>query len=466
MKSHLLLLPTALILGSCTLGPDFLTPGASGGSGWKEGRATPNSRLPDNWWRLFNDGDLTKLVNRALAANNDLAAAKSRVDTARALVGVDQARLFPTLDLLGSAGVSRSSQGVAAGNAPAGVAIDLDSQRYRSTFDLAYDPDLWGRNKRLIEASSAQAAAAEALLDSQRLGLATEVARQYFVLRGLDAQESVVLDTLKSRKEAFDLQKSRLDAGLVDGLPSSQANTELELANNDLAAVQRQRGSAEHALAVLCGTRPSDFSVSARVVTKTLPDIRAGLPAEVLMRRPDVRAAEQQLRAANARIGVAETAFYPNFSLSASGGFESLDVKRFLDWENRVLSLGAGVAAPLIDGGANTANYKAARSRYDESLASYRQTLLVALREVEDALVDLKGLARSRSSLEAALASAQDSRRLAQERFDKGLTNYLEVVTADRTVLQIRLTISQLDAQQRITLAALAKALGGGWSGK
>jgi len=466
MKPHLLLLPTALFLGSCTLGPDFLTPGASGGAGWKEGRATPNSRLPDNWWRLFNDSDLTKLVNRALAANNDLAAAKSRVDTARALVGVDQARLFPTLDLLGSAGVSRSSQDVSGGNAPAGVAIDLDSQHYRSTFDLAYDPDLWGRNKRLIEASSAEAAAAEALLDSQRLGVATEVARQYFILRGLDAQEAVVLDTIKSRKEAFDLQKSKLDAGLVDGLPSSQANTELELANNDLASVQRQRGSAEHALAVLCGTRPSDFSVSSRVVNNTLPDIRAGLPAEVLMRRPDVRAAEQQLRAANAQIGVAETAFYPNFSLSAGGGFESLDVKRFLDWENRVLSLGAGVAAPLIDGGANTANYKAARSRYDESLANYRQTLLIALREVEDALVDLKGFARSRSALEAALASAQDSRRLAQERFDKGLTNYLEVVAADRTVLQVRLTLSQIDAQQRITLAALAKALGGGWSGK
>ncbi len=466
MKPHLLFLPTALLLGSCTLGPDFLTPAASGGTKWKEGQATPASRLPDNWWRLFNDGDLTRLVDRALAANNDLAAAKSRVDTARALVGVDQARLFPTLGLLGSAGVSRSSQDAAGGSAPKGIAIDLDSQHYRSSFNLAYDPDLWGRNKRLIESSSAQAAAAEALLDSQRLGVATEVARQYFILRGLDAQEAVVQDTITSRKEAFDLQKSKLDAGLVDGLSTSQANTELELANNDLAAVQRQRGSAEHALAVLCGTRPSDFSVSSRVSNKALPDIRAGLPADVLNRRPDVRAAEQQLRAANAQIGVAETAFYPNFSLTAGGGFESLDVKRFLDWENRVLSLGAGVTAPLIDGGANSANYKAALSRYDEALANYRQTLLIALREVEDALVDLKGFARSRSSLEAALTSALDSRRLAQERFDKGLTNYLEVVSADRTVLQVRLTISQIDAQQRITLAALAKALGGGWSGK
>ncbi len=388
------------------------------------------------------------------------------MDTARALVGVDRAKLFPTLDLSGSAGLNRNSLDATTGNLPPGVEINLESQRYRSTFDLAYDPDLWGRNKRQLEASTAQAAASEALLDSQRLGIATEVARQYFLLRGLDAQEAVVQDTLKSRGDALDIQQSKADAGLIDGLASSRARTELELANNDLASVQRQRGAAEHALAVLCGTRPADFAVSKRAATSAPPAIRAGLPAEVLNRRPDVRAAEQELRAANARIGVAEAAFYPNFSLTATGGFESLDVKRFLDWENRVLALGAGVVAPLIDGGTNQANYQAARGRYDEALAKYRQTLLVALREVEDALVDLKGLARSRTALERALASSRDTKQLSQERFDKGLTSYLEVVDADRTVLQTRLALSQLDAQQRITLAALAKALGGGWSGK
>ena len=466
MKPLYLLLPTAFALASCILGPEFQVPGASGGTKWKEGAATPAARLPDNWWRLFNDRELTRLVDRALAANNELAAAKARVDTARALVGVDQAKLFPMLDLSASGGVSRSSGDALRGNLPPGASVDLQSQRYRSTFNLAYDPDLWGRNKRLIEASSAQAAASEALLDSQRLGVATEVARQYFLLRGLDAQEAVLHDTLKSRNDEFDIQKSKADAGLIDGLSTSRARTEVELANNDLAVVQRQRGAAEHALAVLCGTRPADFSVSHRTSDSPLPVIRAGLPAEVLNRRPDVRAAEQVLRAANARIGVAEAAFYPNFSLTAGAGLESVDVKRFLDWENRVLSLGAGVAAPLIDGGTNKANYQAARSRYDEALATYRQTLLIALREVEDALVDLKGLARSRSALGAALASSRDTRQLSQERFDKGLTGYLDVVDADRTVLRTRLALSQLEAQQRITLAALAKALGGGWSGK
>jgi len=464
MKFHLLLLAALMVLASCKLGPDFQVPGATGGLGWKEGKATSTASLPDQWWRLFNDSELNTLVNRALVSNNDLAAAKARVDTARALVGVDRARLFPTLDLAGSAGITRSSPGGTGGNLPPGVSIELENQRYRGSFDLAYDPDLWGRNKRLIEASSAQAAASEAMLDSQRLGIATEVARQYFTLRGLDAQEIVLNDTLKSRNDALSIQKSRADAGLTDGLATTRARTEMELATSDLAAVQRQRGSAEHALAVLCGTRPSAFSVSKRSLNKTLPTIRPGLPAQVLGRRPDVRAAEQELRAANARIGVAEAAFYPNFNLISSAGLESLDAKDFLSWENRILSLGANLAAPILDGGTNRANFQAARSRYDEALARYRQTLLVALREVEDALVDLQGLAKSRAALERALTSADDTKNISQERYDKGLSSYLEVVDADRTVLQIRLALRQQEAQQRISLAALAKALGGGWS--
>ncbi len=466
MKPRLLIPAAAVLLGSCTLGPDFALPGLSGGSKWKETSATPGSRLPDQWWRLFNDRELNRLVDRALANNNDLAAAKARLDTARALVGLDRARMFPTLDLNGSAGIARNSEQTVAQNLPPGVSIDLENQRYRGTFDLAYDPDLWGRNKRLLEASAAQAAAAEALLDARRLGIATEVARQYFLLCGLDDQERVLTETIRSRKDTLDIQASRADAGLIDGLSTSQARTELELANNDLALVQRQRGSAEHALAVLCGSRPSDFSVAKRGLGASMPAIRAGLPAEVLGRRPDVRAAEQELRAANARIGVAEAAFYPNFTLGASGGLESLEAGDFLRWENRVLSLGAGVAAPVFDGGTNRANFDAAVSRRDEALANYGNTLLVSLREVEDAVTDLRGLSRSRTSLEKALASARDTRRLADERFDKGLSSYLEVVEADRTVLRVQLVLAQIASQQRITLAALAKALGGGWSGK
>jgi multidrug efflux system outer membrane protein len=460
----LILAPASLLVFSgCMLGPEFKSPSLGGAPTWKQGQAVPAAKLPDHWWRLFRDPELNRLVDRALLSNNDLAAAQARVKTARALVGLDRARLFPRLDLSGSAGISRASADAVKENLPPGVPLELQGERYRSTFDLSYEPDLWGRNQRQLQASSAEADASLALYDSQRLGVATEVARQYFLLRGLDRQLGVLRETVASRQETLGIQASRTEAGLIDGISASRARTEVELAKNDLAAVERQRGSAEHALAVLTGVAPVRFNVAESGKSGVVPAIRAGLPADVLARRPDVRAAEQTLRAASARIGVAEAAFYPNFTLTAGAGFESVDVSRFLSWENRVLSLGTNLTAPIFNAGSNRANYQASLSRYEESLAAYRQTLLVALREVEDALVDLKGLAASRRALEAALASAQETRTLAQERFDRGLTNYLEVVDTDRTVLQTRLALSQLEAQQQITVAALAMALGGGW---
>ncbi|TAF40243.1 MAG: efflux transporter outer membrane subunit [Verrucomicrobia bacterium] len=452
----------AAALASCTLGPDFVEPGADAGRGWKQSLAKERQALPDSWWTLFGDSELDRLVERAIATNHELAAAKARLDTARALVGVDRARLFPRLDLGAAASESRASAAVAGAN------LDLESQRYRSGFDLSYDLDLWGRNRRALEAARSEAQAAEALLDAQRLGIAAEVARQYFLLRGLDVQELVLADTVASRRESLDLELTRTEAGMSDGLASSRARTELELARNDLAMVQRQRGSAEHALAVLCGNRPSDFAVKVRdrVGGAALPVIRPGLPSEVMARRPDLRASLEKLRAANARIGVSEAEFYPRISLSGAAGFEALGASHFLDWENRVLSLGTDLASPLFDGGERRAASKAIRARFDEAMADHRQILLLALREVEDSLVDLKGLARSRSALDAALVSARETRRLARERYDKGVSSYLEVVDADRSVLSIELASARVDAQQRISLVALARAIGGGWADK
>lgn len=461
MKLRPIFLSTVLLLlTGCSLGPDFAVPGVSVGRTWKQSAASQSAALPDRWWRLFSDAELNRLVDRAITANNDIAAARARRNTARALVGVDRARLFPQLDLNSGSSINRASDDSAA------PGQDLETRNYQSTFDLSYDLDLWGANRRSIETAEAEVDSAEALLVAQRLGIASEVARQYFTLRGLDAQESILSETISTREDSLSLEQSRTDAGLADGLSSSRARTELELARNDIAIVQRQRGSAEHALAVLCGARPSDFSVSKKATSGGLPVISPGLPAVVIARRPDMHAAEQTLRAANARIGVAEAAFYPKIQLTGSAGLESLNAASFLDWENRVLSLGAGLAAPLIDGGTNRSNYAASRSRYEESLATYRQTLLVALREVEDALVDLKGLARSRAALEAAVTSAADTRSLSFQRYEKGLSSYLEVVDAERSVLQSRLALAEVDAQQRVSLTALARALGGGWSRK
>jgi len=458
MKAHLFL-PIVLLTG-CTLGPDFSLPGFDAGKNFKQPTSSRATRIPDAWWTLFNDPELTRLTNKAIAANNDLAAARARRDTARALVGVDRARLFPRLDLNSNNGISRISGD---NNFPG---VKLENQNYRTTFNLSYDADLWGANRRRVEAAEATANSADRLLDSQRLGIATEVARQYFILRALDAQENVLRETINSRGEALQIETSREEAGISDSLATSRAKTEVELAKNDLAFVQRQRGSAANALAVLCGSTPVSFNVSGKISASKLPSISPGLPAEVLARRPDVRAAEQNLRAASARIGIAEAAFYPDISLTGSAGLESLTAGNFLDWQSRVLSLGAGLTAPLLDAGANRANYDASRSSYDESLANYRQALLIALREVEDALVDLQGLSRSMKALDAAKESALDTRRLSQSRYDQGISSYLEVVDADRSVLSIRLALAELDGQQKVSLAALVQALGGGWRGK
>ena len=457
MKASLFL--PIVFLSGCTLGPDFSLPGFDAGKNFKQPTSSRATRIPDAWWTLFDDPELTRLTNKAIAANNDLAAARARRNTARALTGVDRARLFPQLDLNSGNGINRASSDNIF------PVVDLETQNYRTSFDLAYEVDLWGGNRRSIQAAEAEAGAADSLLAAQRLGIASEVARQYFLLRGLDSQQAVLNDTIASRQESFTLESSRTNAGLTDGIGTTRARTEVELAKNDLANVQRQRGAAEHALAVLCGSRPAGFSVSNKITIPKLPEIQAGLPAEVIARRPDMRAAERKLRAENARIGVAQAALYPKISLTGSAGLESLSASSFLDWQSRVLSLGAGIAGPLFDSGANRANYNASRSKYEESLSAYRQTMLVALREVEDALVDIKGFARSRNALEAALASSLDTRNLASERYEKGLSSYLEVVDAERSILNIRLTLAELHAQQRISLTSLAQALGGGWNG-
>ncbi len=460
MNHRVPLVAVALLANSgCMLGPDFHLPGDTGGSHWKESQASASAHVPDEWWKLFGDSELNRLVGRSLAANQDLSAAKARLDTARALVGVDRAHLFPLLNLDGGGLQARNSKSTSLTGSP------LEGQRYQAAFDLSYEPDLWGRNRRQVEASTADANASLADLDALRLSVAAETARQFFLIRALDRQRAVVMETIHTRAETLALQQSKAAAGLADGLITSSANTELELARNDLASVERLRGAAEHALAVLCAARPSDFTLPVVTSLPRLPSIRPGLPSDVLRRRPDVRAAEERLHAANARVGVAETAFYPNFTLVGSGGYQTFNNAQFLNWENRALSIGLNVTTPIFDAGANRSRKSAAVAQYEAALSSYRQTVLVALREVEDSFTDLKTLDRSHSALTAALASAQETSRLTRDRQNKGLSNYLEVVEADRTVLQVQLSLAEIEGQQRVSFANLAKALGGGWNG-
>ena len=455
----------SLTVCSCSVGPDYQKPAVPTPGHWKEGQAHAGARLPDEWWKLFHDSTLNRLVAESIAGNQDLKAAYARVKTAQAIVGVRRADWFPQISGGGSFTDTRQSKSVETAGIPSnfGFSFPLRDTYYQTQFNLSYEADIWGKVRRNVESAKADMAAADANLDAQRLSLASEVAKDYFLLRSLDSQRAVVEDTIKSRQEAFDLQDSKFKAGLSNEVDTTRAKTELEQAKADLSNVVRQRASTEHAIAVLCGKPPADLSISGDASRRTPPNIPAGMPSDLLLRRPDVRAAEFQLISANAQIGVATAAFYPSFTLTGLAGFESIDTRTLYDWQNRILSIVPSVSVPVFTGGKNKSNLEAAKSKFDESLATYKQAWLTALREVEDAMSDLKGYAVQRQALEAAVKSAEDTERLARTRQEKGLTSYFDVVDAERTVLAAKLTLEQIDGQRMVSAVQLMKALAGGW---
>ena len=471
MKSPFLLLPVFL-LSACVKGPEYKRPDLGsllGGKFKRGGKAVQPAKdqpLPDEWWKAFGSAKLNQLVAQALSSNQDLAGARARVETARALVGVKRADWFPQLGGTSNINTQRLSEAGFGANLPpqfGSVQDMLRRDNYKASLDMSYELDLWGRVKRSVESAKASALAADENLSAQRLMLAADVARNWFLLRSLDAQQAVLKDTITLRDEALKLQKSRFDGGLANEMDVTRARTEHELAKADLSAIQRQRGSAEHALAVLCGQPPSSFNVASDGSLGAPPSLPAGMPGTLLQSRPDVRAAEAELMAASAEIGVAEASFFPAIKLIGSAGLESVKGTDFLNWENRVLSIGPSVNIPILQGGRLKANLRAAKSRYDEALAKYKQTILIALREVEDSLLDLQSYSSQRAALAAANKAAEETTALARVRYDKGLASYFEVVEADRTVLTTKLSLVQLDGQRLISSVLLAKALGGGW---
>ncbi|MDB6072388.1 MAG: outer membrane protein multidrug efflux system, partial [Verrucomicrobiaceae bacterium] len=374
------LLSLLLALSACVVGPNLESPDDKLPSHWKEAHTHSAQPLPSEWWKLFGSSQLNRLVNQALEGNQDLRGALARVETARALVGARRADWFPQLGLSTSAAVSHSSASVVGANFPKNLGIpqpNLDQESYKAALDMSYEADLWGKVKRSVESARASARSADQLLSAQRLTIAAEVARNYFLLRSLDLQQEVVNNTIKLRLDALDLQKSRFEGGMANEMDVTRARTEQELAKADLAALERQRGSTEHALAVLCGQMPSSFSLKAAASLPAPPRVPAGLPSDLLQSRPDIAAAASDLEAANADIGVAKAAYFPSFKLTGSGGLESVSAKDFFSWENRALSIGPSVSFPIFQGGRLKANVEAAKSRYDEALAKYRQTVLI-----------------------------------------------------------------------------------------
>ncbi len=448
-----------LFLG-CAVGPDYQRPIVNVPPGWKEVRPQESEGLTQ-WWKTFGDTNLNTLIEQALEANQDLKHAALRVEEARAVSRVSAADFYPNLTFDPSYSRTKYSP-----NRPKPIPFQISSfttDDFQAPFDLSYEIDIWGRVRRSFEATVTEAQAYAAVYRTVRLTLTADVAQNYFLLRSFDAESVILQRTIALRKEALKIVNARYKAGLVSGLDVAQAETELATAEVELPDVTRRRTELENALAVLCGKPASEFSLSANPLDLLPPQIPPGLPSDLLERRPDIIEAERLMAATSARIGVAKAAFFPTIHLTGSAGFESAELSSLFDWESRLWSFGPTISIPIFQGGRNKANLEAAKVRYEEAFSQFRQKILVAFREVEDALANLRLRAEQAEAQARAVTAARETTSLATLRYKQGLVNYLEVLEAGRAQLQTERAATQILGQRLAYSVLLIKALGGGW---
>jgi multidrug efflux system outer membrane protein len=425
--------------------------------------ATPLDSLSKNaWWKVFGDSELDQYEDRALANNQTLRAATARLAEARAFARVTSSGLYPELD----AGVSAQRQRLSANRPTNGARITrsaVTQSTFSIPFTLSYEVDLFGRVRRSLEAANASLQASAADLENVRLLVSSELAADYFQLRELDAEMAVVQKAIDFEKSGLELVEKRHAGGAVSGLDVAQQQTVLDAAYAQLALLQQQRAQFEHALAVLQGLAAPEFTAPVRALNTQPPAVPVSLPSELLQRRPDIATAERQVASANAQIGVAKAAFYPSFFLNGGAGFLSSDIVKLLNGPSAVWSLGLSAMEPIIAGGRNRARFEGVKAAYDEDVANYRETVLTAFQQVEDALSGLNALATASESQLRAVSAADRSLNLANARYTGGLVTYLDVITAQEQLLANERLATQIQGQRLVTSVLLIKALGGGW---
>ncbi|HMM74408.1 MAG TPA: efflux transporter outer membrane subunit [Gammaproteobacteria bacterium] len=473
-RRSLVLAGLALALSACSLAPPLEVPEVAMPAVYKEAlpplegqwkEATPaDGEARGAWWSVFGDPVLSALVVEAGSANQNLAAAAARVEQSRALVQTARAARLPRVDA--GFGAARTQPTNVIPGLPGGSDVppyDLFQ------FDVAasYEIDLFGRVRDSVRASQADLAAERALFESLKLSLQADVARLYFLLRQTDAEIEVVQEAIRWRRETLRILERRLAAGDIGELDVVRARSELENARTDALTLERARAQYEHALAILLGRAPAAFALARAELAASPPAIPAGLPSALLERRPDVAAAERRLASANARIGVAKAAFYPLLNLTADAGVAASDIGDLFKWSARTWTLGPLAATlvtlPIFDGGRNRANLERAEAVLAEDAASYRQTVLAAVGEVEDALVGLRTLAQQTQTVRVSQESSARAVAIAQRRYDAGATGYLDVIDAQREALSVDRLREQITGARLVTAVALIRALGGGW---
>jgi multidrug efflux system outer membrane protein len=428
---------------------------------WHE--ASPLDHIPKgSWWTVFGDAELNQYEEQAMANNQSLKAGVARLAQARAIARVTAAGLYPELDAHVSAYRDRIS-----GNRPLNGStispVAVTQNDFSIPFTLNYEVDLFGRVRHSVEAANASLQASTADLENVRLLVSSELAADYFQLRELDAEIAVIQRSLGFQQKGLELVQKRHEGGAVSGLDVAQQQTVLDSSYAQLALLQQQRSQYEHAIATLQGLPASSFKAPVRSLDAQPPAVPLALPSELLQRRPDIAAAERQVAAANAQIGVARAAFYPSISLGGSAGFESSDLGKLFNVPSAIWSIGFSALEPLIAGGRNHARLENARAVYDENVADYRESSLVAFQQVEDALSGLNALATAFDAQQRAVDAAERSLDLANTRYTGGLVTYLDVITAQELALNNERLATQILGQRLVTSVYLVKALGGGW---
>lgn len=458
----------ALALAGCEVGPNYSRPSVEQPGAFKSDVTTnqPAQAIPAQWWRLYRDDQLNQLVATANESNQNIRQAIARVDQARALSHVAASYLLPTIT--GDPSYTRTrisaNQPSTLTGQPIGKSVVFND--WQVPFDLQYEIDVWGRVRRSVEASVAQAKASADDLAVVRLTIATDVATYYYMVRALDAQEQILQQTVEAYIEQVRIVSAQLKNGLVSPIDLYEAQSLLEATQAQLSDVKRARADEEHALAIVCGRAAPRFALPVNALLEVAPpDVPAGLPAALLARRPDVAEAEQNVVSFNAQVGVATAELYPTFTLTSSAGFESASFEHILDWQSKTASIGPSISVPIFEGGRLQSNLAAVKAQYRQAVAAYVNQVLIAYGDVEDALTDLHSLTDEVAHLRAAVQSSQDYVRVARIQYSQGLVTYLIVIDAERTLLSNQLTLSQdLNFQMEASIYVVT-ALGGGWRG-
>ncbi len=448
-----------LMLAACSVGPDYVrpdveTPAAYKESGnWKVGE--PGDHLSHGkWWEVFNDPKLDALEEQVNISNQNVHVAEAQFRLAQALAQGARAGYFPTVS--GNLASNRS-------HAPSGTGTTTTS--HSLSLDASWEPDVWGRVGRLVEANEAGAQASAADLESVRLSAQATLAQDYFLLRVSDTQKRLLDDTVAAYEKSLALTKNRYAAGVATRVDVVQAKTQLKTTQAQTIDLGVQRAQLEHAIALLAGKPPSTFSIEPAPLVASFPAMPVGVPSELLERRPDIAAAERRVAAANAQIGVAKSAFFPSLTLSASGGYASSSLANWLTLPNRFWSVGPAIAQALFDGGLRKAQSEQAMAAYDASVASYRQTVLGGFQEVEDNLAALRILEQEAKVQGEAVQAARQSVILTTNQYKAGTVSYLNVITVQATALANERTAADILGRRLVASVLLVKALGGGWSG-